>query len=95
MTMAFPLNSVKASQQLSSTLHLSVRTCTPQSVVLEGMLMIQTPAIATMSTMQDYVKLLHNRYVKPHLIAGAIEVHVVFDHPGGLPEAPKEIEYQR
>ena len=69
--------------------------CIPQSVILEGMFMIQTPAIATMSTMQDYVKLLLNRYVKPHLIAGAIEVHVVFDHPGGLPETPKEIEHRR
>ena len=56
--------------------------------------MIQTPAIATMSTMPDYVKLLLDRYVKPHLIPGAIEVHVVFDHPGGLPETPKEIEHR-
>ena len=57
--------------------------------------MIQTPPIATMSNMHEYVKLLLNKYVKPHLTVGATEVHIVFDNPDGLPETPKEIEHRR
>ncbi len=53
---------------------------TPDTVILEGMFMIQTPPIATMSNMHEYVKLLLYKYVKPHLRVGANEVHVVFDN---------------
>ena len=45
--------------------------------------------------MREYVKLILFKYVKPHLTAGAFEVHVVFDYPGGLGESPKEIEQRR
>ncbi len=67
----------------------------PHSAILEGMFMIQTSPIPTMSTMKDYVKLLFSKYVKPHFQAGVIEVHVVFDNPSALPESPKEIEHRR
>ena len=33
--------------------------------------------------------------MRPHLKAGVTSVHVVFDNPGLLPEAPKEIEHRR
>ncbi len=48
-----------------------------------------------MSCMQDYVKLLLSRFVRPHLVAGAKEVHIVFDVPGAQQETPKEIEQYR
>ena len=67
----------------------------PDCVILEGMFMVQTPAIPTMSNMQDYVKLLLDKYVRIHLAAGAKQVHIVFDNPDGLPETPKEIEHRR
>ena len=50
--------------------------------------------IPSMGSMEEYVKLLLSRYVRPHFNAGAIEVHVVFD-VAGLQESPKEIEQQR
>lgn len=70
-------------------------TWTPHSAILEGMFMIQTPPLPTMSLMKDYVKLLLAKHINPHLRAGATEVHVVFDNPGSLTETPKEIEHRR
>ena len=67
----------------------------PDTAVLEGMFMIQTPPLPIMEQMQDYVKLLLTKYVKPHLVAGAKEVHIVFDNPGSLSETPKELEHVR
>ena len=57
--------------------------------------MIQVAPIPTMKHMQEYVNFLLTRFVRPHLNAGAIEVHVVFDNPGSMPETPKEIEQAR
>jgi len=67
----------------------------PDIVILEGMFLIQTSPISTMSCMQDYVKLLLSRFVRPHFIAGVKSVHVVFDVPGAQQETPKEIEQYR
>ena len=67
----------------------------PHSVILEGMILIQMSPLPSMNCMEDYVKLLLSRYVKPHFYAGVIEVHVVFDAPGLQAESPKEIEQLR
>ena len=67
----------------------------PEVVILEGMFLIQIPPIPTMGGMKDYVNLLLTKSVRPHLKAGVIEVHVVFDNPGSLSETPKEIEHRR
>ena len=67
----------------------------PNSVILEGMFLIQMSPLPTMSCMEEYVKLLLSRYVRPHFNTGVIEVHVVFDVPGMQPESPKEIEQLR
>ncbi len=100
----FPYKSTKCStthylQKRYKTANVIIDTLppqwTPDMVILEGMFMIQTPPIATMSNMHEYVKLLLNKYVKPHLKVGAKEVHVVFDNPDGLLETPKEIEHCR
>ena len=62
----------------------------PTSVILEGMFMIQMAPLPTNERMRDYAKMLFLRYAKFHFIS-AIEVHIVFDNPGGLPKTPKEI----
>ena len=67
----------------------------PDSVVLEGMFLIQTSPLPNMSSMKEYVKLLLFRFVRPHFSAGVKEVHVVFDNPGSQEETPKELEKAR
>lgn len=67
----------------------------PHSAILEGMFMIQIAPLPSMTCMEQYVKLLLSRLVKPHFSAGVIEVHVVFDAPGSQRESPKEIEQHR
>ena len=67
----------------------------PDVVILEGMFPIQTSPMSTMNCMQDYLKLLVSRFVRPHLAAGVQQVHVVFDVPGAHQETPKEIEQHR
>ena len=39
--------------------------------------------------------MLFFKYVRPHFICGVIDVHVIFDSPGSLPEIPKELEQRR
>ena len=48
-----------------------------------------------MHCMEEYVKLLLSRLVRPHFYAGTIEVHVVFDVARLQQESPKEIEQLR
>ena len=67
----------------------------PSSVILEGMFIIQTEPFPTMENMKEYVQMLFLKYAKPHFNAGVIQVHVIFDNPGALPETPKEIEQNR
>ena len=67
----------------------------PDTIILEGMFMIQTSPIPTMSYMTDYVQYLLSRFVRPHFVAGAKEVHVLFDNPGSQSETPKELEQMR
>ena len=45
----------------------------PHSVILEGMFLIQVSPLPSMHCMEEYVKLLLSRYVRPHFYAGTIE----------------------
>ncbi len=67
----------------------------PDVVILEGMFLIHTPPLTTMTCMKDYVRLLLSRFVQPHFSSGANEVHLVFDNPGCQSETPKELEWAR
>ena len=67
----------------------------PNTVILEGMFLIQTSPIPTMNCMQEYTHLLLNQCVRPHFRAGVQEVHVIFDSPGSMRETPKELEQRR
>ena len=62
---------------------------------MEGMFMVQTEPFPTIENMKEYVKMLFLKYVRPHFVSGVIEVHVIFDNPGALPETPKELEQKR
>lgn len=68
---------------------------TPQSVILEGMFLIQTAPPPGISTFREYTDMLLTRFVQPHLRAGALEVHIIFDDPGTSHQSPKEIERQK
>ena len=57
--------------------------------------MIQISPLPTMAKMKEYTEMLLNIYVRPHYRAGVLEVHVIFDNPGGLPESPKQLEQGR
>ena len=46
----------------------------PHSVILEGMFLIQMSPLPSLNCMEEYVKLLLPRYVRPHFYAGTIEV---------------------
>ena len=65
----------------------------PESVILEGMFLIQTAPPPGVTTFQQYTEMLLKRLVLPHLRAGTLEVHLVFDDPDQA-ESPKEIELQ-
>ena len=67
----------------------------PDSVILEGMFLINTTPLASHSAMKEYVMFLFKRFIHPHLSAGAKEVHVIFDNPGRQPCSPKAVEQSR
>ena len=67
----------------------------PESVVLEGMFMINVSPLASHHTMKEYTQFLLRRYALPHFVKGAKEVHIVFDNPGRQPLSPKSFERRR
>ena len=60
---------------------------TPQSVILDGKFLIQT---APAPDFREYTDMLLKQFVQPHLRAGALEVHVLFDDPDNSCPSPKE-----
>ena len=69
--------------------HLNWR---PESVLLEGMFLIQTPSSPEIATFLEYAQMLFDCYALPHIQAGVLEVHILLDDPGKMTESPKEIE---
>ena len=67
----------------------------PDTVVLEGMFLINTTPLATHATMKDYVLFILRRFAFPHFVKGATQVHILFDDPGRQPHTPKAIEQSR
>ena len=53
----------------------------PDSVVLEGMFLINTSPLVKHCTMKDYAQFLVRRFAVPHFARGSKEVHIVFDSP--------------
>ena len=67
----------------------------PNSVILEGMFLINTTPLRTHSSMLEYTTFLLSRYAGWYLKAGVDEVHIVFDDPGRFDMHPKDIERSR
>ena len=67
----------------------------PDSVILEGMFMINTTPLRIHCCMLEYAKLMLHRYVNRYLSVGVEEVHIVFDDPGRYNIHPKDIERER
>ena len=65
---------------------------TPDTVIIEGMFLIHTAPIPTMSSMHEYVHLLLMKHVRPHFVAGVLEVHVLFDNTGCMAQSPSKCE---
>ena len=61
----------------------------PDSVVLEGMFLINTAPLVIHCLMKDYAKFLVRRFAVPHLAKGVEEVYIVFDSPAGNLRTPK------
>lgn len=53
----------------------------PQSVILEGMFLIQTAPPPGVTPFRQYTDMLLKRFTVPHLNAGVQEVHILFDDP--------------
>ena len=65
-----------------------VQKCTRSAQMLLSMMecsLIQYP--------KDHVKLILNRFVKPHIDSGVSEVHIIFDDPKDMLH-PKSIEHE-
>ena len=67
----------------------------PDSVIIEGMFIINTKPLTSHKTMESYGAFLIRRFVLPHFLRGSIQVHVLFDNPGQLEENPKVFEQAR
>ena len=67
----------------------------PESVILEGMFMINVSPLRSHHTMKEYTQFLLRRYALPHFVKGAKEVHIIFDNPGRQLLSPKSFERRR
>lgn len=68
---------------------------TPETVILEGMFLIQTTPPPSVITFRHYTNMLLKRFVCPHLNAGVKEVHILYDDPNYSQISPKLIERQK
>ncbi len=64
----------------------------PDVVILEGMFLIHTPPLTTMTCMRDYVRLLLSRFIQPHFSSGANEDRLVRYHLIGIATVPIPIQ---
>ena len=67
----------------------------PDTVIIEGMFIINTKPLASQKTMASYGSFLIWRFILLHFLRGSIQVHVLFDNPGQLEENPKIFEQIR
>ena len=64
----------------------------PESVILEGMFMINVSPLGSHHTMKEYTQFLLRRYALPHFVKSAKEVHIIFDNPDRQLLSPKSFE---
>lgn len=68
---------------------------TANTVIMEGMFLINTKSLNNHRTMDEYGKFLIRRFITPHFHKGSKEVHLLFDSPGQLGENPKSFKQAR
>lgn len=67
----------------------------PDTVILEGMFLVNIKPLSMHKTMAHYGDFLLKRYVKPYLKKGCKEFHLLFDNSGKQKENPKVFEQAR
>ena len=67
----------------------------PESVMVEGMFILNTSPLCSHRTFADYSNFLSKRFLTPHFNNGAREVHLIFDNPGRMEQTPKHFERKR
>ena len=67
----------------------------PDTVIIEGMFLINIQPWAGHTTLSDYASFLRKQHVDFYFRNGAKEVHVLFDDPGSIPNTPKQFEHLR
>ena len=67
----------------------------PDTVIIEGMFLINIQPWAGHYTLSDYANFLRKQHVHFYFRNGAKEVHVLFDDPGRIPNTPKQFEHLR
>ena len=75
--------------------HCFESTWTAETVIIEGMFIINTKPLNCHRTMEEYGHFLIRRFVVPHFCKGSKELHLLFDNPGQLHENPKSFEQAR
>ena len=65
------------------------------SVIIDGMFLINCSPLGSHKTMADYGNFLLKRFITPHLRKGSKEIHLLFDEPGQQEENPKSFEQAR
>ena len=68
---------------------------TPDTVIIDGMFLINTSPLRSTTTISHYATLLFNRFITPYYLAGAKEVHLIFDTERRQQFNPKCFEHQR
>ena len=67
----------------------------PDSVLLEGMFMIQSSPCPGIITYKQYANMLFQQYIFSHIKMGVKEIHVIFDDPADNNQSPKQIEREK
>ena len=68
---------------------------TPDCILVDAMFIINTTPLGSHKTFDDYAKFLLRRHVISQFYKGSVEVHLIFDNPGRLPNTPKYFEQTR
>ena len=63
----------------------------PDTVIMEGMFLINTTPLHSHKTMAHYATFLMKRFIINHFRKGVAEVHLLFDNPGEQ-QTPKKFE---
>ena len=75
--------------------HSLESTWTPETVIMEGMFIINTKPLNCHRTMEEYGHFLTRRFIVPYFSKGSKEFHMLFDNPGQVRDNPKLFEQAR